>query len=256
MKIVFLGNNWVGWQVLQWLQEQKENIVGLVIHPPHKQKYIDKILRVVDIPAENIFDGSKLHEPRTEASIRSLAPDMGISVFFDYILKPEFINLFTAGIINLHPSYLPYNRGQYPNVWSIIDETPAGVTLHFVDEQIDSGDIIAQRKVAVEPTDTGETLYRKLEKECVYLFQSVWPLLKSGRAPRLAQPRNAGTYRKRNDTEKIDCIDLDRVYTARELINVIRARTFPPYRGAYFKADGKKIYMRLHLTYEGEEEPC
>ena len=59
---------------------------------------------------------------------------------------------------------LPYNRGMHPWYWSIVDETPAGVTIHFIDENIDEGHIIAQKEVLIDPTDTGESLYGKLLK--------------------------------------------------------------------------------------------
>ena len=133
-----------------------------------------------------------------------------------------------------------------------MEGTPAGVTLHYVDAGVDTGDIIAQKKVPVEPVDTGETLYRKLEKECVNLFKEMWPLIRTNRAPRFAQPRDAGSYHRIADVEQIDRIDLDRNYTAKELIDIIRARTFPPFRGAFFEHQGKRIYLRLKLLYEDE----
>jgi methionyl-tRNA formyltransferase len=152
----------------------------------------------------------------------------------------------------LHPSFLPYNRGSNPNVWSIVEETPAGVTLHYIDKGVDTGNIIAQKHVAVEPLDTGETLYRKLEKTCVALFKATWPLMRSGQVPQLIQDREEGTHHTTADVNLIDAIDLDKTYTARHLINVIRARTFEPYPGAYFNYHGQKIYLRLQLFYEDQ----
>lgn len=252
MQILYLGNNWVGWQVLKWLKEQGEEIAGLVVHPPHKQKYVGEILQVANLPSSRIFDGSQLHKHEVMEAIKELAPSIGLSVLFDYILKREFISMFPQGVVNLHPAYLPYNRGQYPNVWSIIEGTPSGVTLHYIDEGIDTGDIIAQKEVPVEPVDTGETLYRKLERASVELLQEIWPLIKAGKAPRIPQRNEAGTYHRTQDVATIDEIDLDRAYIARDLINILRARTFPPYKGAYFIANGKRIYIRLQLEY-GEE---
>ena len=253
MRILFLGNNWVGWQVLQWLREQNEQIVGLVVHPSHKRKYGDEIMNSAQVSPAHIFDGSQLRQPEVLQAIEALRPDIGLSVLFGYILRPEFLDLFPAGVVNLHPAYLPYNPGAYPNVWSIVERTPAGVTLHYIDAGVDTGDIIAQRQVPIEPVDTGETLYRKLERACVELFKETWPLIRSGRAPRIPQDREEGTYHRTCDVERIDPIDLDRTYTARELIDVIRARTFPPYPGAYFIHQGRKVYLRLQLLYE--EQP-
>ena len=250
MRILFLGNNWVGWQIVHWLREQDEQIVGLVTHPPHKRKYGDEIIRSAQVSLAHIFDGSQLRHPEVLETIKALRPDIGVSVMFGYILRPEFLELFPAGVINLHPAYLPYNRGAYPNVWSIVERTPAGVTLHYIDAGVDTGDIIAQRQVPIEPVDTGETLYRKLERVCVKLFKETWPLIRSGRAPRISQDKQEGTYHRTHDVERIDHIDLDRIYTARELTDIIRARTFPPYPGVYFIHQGRKVYLHIQLLYE------
>ena len=63
MNILFCGNNWLAWKILSWLKSKNENIVGVVIHPPGKQKYVDNILKSADLPDSLIFDGSKLKEP-------------------------------------------------------------------------------------------------------------------------------------------------------------------------------------------------
>ena len=252
MRILFLGNNWVGWQVVHWLREQGEQIVGLVVHARHRSKFRDEIILSAQVSSEYVFDGSRLHQTGVLNAIRSLNADIGVSVFFGYILRPNFLEMFPAGVINLHPAYLPYNRGAYPNVWSIVEGTPAGVTLHYIDDGVDTGDIIAQKEILVEPIDTGETLYRKLEKACVDLFKETWPLIRAGQAPRFQQRKDEGTYHRISDVERIDRIDLDRTYTAKQLIDIIRARTFPPYPGAYFEHQGRRIYLRLQLLYEDE----
>ena len=135
-------------------------------------------------------------------------------------------------------------------MWSIVEGTPAGVTLHYIDIGIDTGDIIAQREILAEPIDTGETLYRKLEQACVDLFKETWPLIRSGQAPRIPQSQEKGTYHRTHDVKQLDQIDLEHTYTARELIDIIRARTFLSYPGAYFTHQGRKVYLRLQLLYE------
>lgn len=254
MRILYLGNNWVGWKVVDWLTGRGEDIAGLVMHPPAKREYGEEIITASGLDPSKIIDGSRLHLPEVVESVSNLGADMAVSVLFDYILRPEFIELFPQGIINLHPSYLPYNRGAYPNVWSIVEQTPAGVTLHYIDSGVDTGDIISQRKVEVEPVDTGLSLYRRLEKACVELFIEAWPGISKGNAPRIPQVGSEGTYHRANDAARIDEIDLDRSYTARELIDVMRARTFPPHTGAYFLANGRKVYIRTELLYEEDPE--
>ena len=254
MQILLLVNNWVGWQISMWLKNHGESIVGLVIHPPNNRKYTEETIECLKLKDDQIFDGSKLKSPESIGRIKALNSDLCLSILFDYILQQEFVDLFRMGVINLHPSYLPYNRGNYPNVWSIVDGTPAGVTLHYIDADVDTGDIIAQEEISVELTDTGESLYRKLEKACVELFVNTWPQIKNGKLKRISQPSDIGTYHRANDVQNIDEIDLNRQYMAIDLINILRARTFPPYNGAYFSdRKNRKVFLRLNLYY-GEQE--
>jgi len=250
---LLLANNWVGWKAAEYLKTRRDNVVGVVVHPPHKQKYRDEIVSALSLPDGRVFDGARLHEPAVLEEVRSLNPQLGLSVLFDYILKPEFLRLVPAGVVNLHPSLLPFNRGNYPNVWSIVEETPAGVTLHYIDEGIDTGEIIAQHEVPVDVTDTGETLYRKLEQACLRLLKQSWPRVVTGEVTSAPQPEEQGTYHRASDVELIDRIDLDAVYQGRKLMNVLRARTFPPYDGAYFVHQGRRVYMRLELYTKAEE---
>ena len=254
MRILFLGNNWVGLQVLRWLRERDERLVGLVMNPPHNRKYGEEIIQASGLEDSYIFNGSQLCQTDVLEAIRALEPDIGISVLFGYILQPDFLSVFPSGCINLHPALLPYNRGTYPNVWSIVDRTPAGVTLHYMDAGVDTGDIVAQSQVPIEPVDAGATLHHKLEQECVKLFTETWALIKAGTTPRIPQDEQAGTYHRAEDVDRIDRIDLDRTYVAGELIDILRARTFPPYPGSYFLYEGRKVYLRLQLFYEEDLE--
>ena len=247
MKYIYLSNGQVGLEILRWLVGHSQPPVGLVVHPAENGKHRDEIIETAGLNPEYIFDGSTLRMPETLAAIQALRPDLGLSVLFDYILKEAFLELFPLGCLNLHPALLPYNRGQYPNVWSIIEDTPSGVTLHYIDRGIDTGDVVAQKEVPVEPTDTGESLYQRLEQACIQLFCEVWPMVIGHNVKRIPQIREAGTYHKTRDVDAIDKIDLDRRYTARQLINILRARTFPPYRGAYFIHKSQRIYLRLDL---------
>src|SRR4249920_3929082 len=104
MRVLFLGNNWLGWQVLRWLKLQNETIVGLALHPPKKSKYREEIIEAAGLDVARIFVGASLRDASVTEAIRELKPEMGISVLFGYILHPSLIQLFPKGCINLHPS--------------------------------------------------------------------------------------------------------------------------------------------------------
>jgi methionyl-tRNA formyltransferase len=236
-----------------YLREQGETLVALVVHPPERRRFGEEILAACGVEPGQVFDGSRLDEMGTRKALESARADMAVSVLFGYLLRRPVLDLFPRGGVNLHPAYLPYNRGAYPNVWSIVDGTPAGATVHVMDEGFDTGDILTQVPVEVCAWDTGETLYAKLESACFELFRASWPLVREGRL----QPRpqeEPGTAHNVADVEKIDAIDPGALYTARRLIDILRARTFPPHRGAYFCAGGRKVFVEIELSEADEGE--
>jgi methionyl-tRNA formyltransferase len=96
------------------------------------------------------------------------------------IIKPEIINLLPHKIINLHISYLPYNRGASPNIWSFIENTPCGITIHEIDNGIDTGDILIQEQINYDYTkETLETAYKKSNEKIQELFCKNWKRLKN-----------------------------------------------------------------------------
>src|SRR5271168_1608353 len=194
MRVFFLGNNWLGWQALKWLRQQGDEIVGLAVHPEARLMYGSEIRREVENTKCVVLDGSRLKEPGILDQARKLEADVAVSVLFAYVLNGDFIGLFPKGCINLHPALLPHNRGRFPNIWSIVSKTPAGVTLHYIDPGIDTGDVIAQKEVPVEVTDTGETLYRRLEVEGFEMFKATWPLIRAGTASMSHQAAAAKRY--------------------------------------------------------------
>jgi methionyl-tRNA formyltransferase len=252
MRVFYLGNNWLGWQVLEWLKRQNSEIVGVAVHPEGQRKHAEEIIAASGVQSGQVFDASKLNEPAVLDGVRRLMPDIGVSVMLGFILRSEFLGILPQGCINVHPALLPYNRGANPNVWSIVDGTPAGVTIHYINDGIDTGDTLSQREVPVAAVDTGATLYHKLEEAALALFQETWPKLSAGTLKACPQAKGCGSVHRLRDLERLDELDLERTYTGREIINILRARTFPPYQGAFFRDRGRKVFIQVSLSYEDD----
>ena len=250
MRLLLLLNNWNGWEVAKWLRQRNEDIVGLVLNNPDDQRFRDEILSALDMPSEKVWLGNQLRNPDTLARLQELRPDIGISASFAYLLKPEMIQIFPHGCINLHAALLPYNGGWHTNVWPIIEGTPAGATVHYIDAGVDSGDIIAQRQIPVEPTDTGGTVHEKITRDLIELFKETWPSIREGKNSRTPQDRSKATSHRKAEIGEISRIDLDRAYRASELINLLRARTYLPYPSAYYVEGEKRTYVRIELLRE------
>ena len=105
--------------------------------------------------------------------------------------------MFPNRAINLHISYLPYNRGADPNFWSFIDGTPKGISIHYLDEGVDTGDIIVQKEISFDSLDS-ETLtssYQKLHVEIQNLFFQHWDLIKNQKCDRTPQVGTETTHK-------------------------------------------------------------
>src|SRR5262245_35102774 len=155
VKVFFMGNNWLGWRALAWLRERGTNVVGVALHPAERRRYGDEMLAAAALPESRIFDAAQLREPGVQQAITRLEPDIGLSVLLGYILAPELLSRFPRGAVNLHLAYLPYNRGSNPNVWSIVERTPAGATLHWMDAGVDTADVIARAASGVSADRRG-----------------------------------------------------------------------------------------------------
>ena len=131
----------------------------------------------------------------TEEQIKSTEGyDLVISYGFKHILKKDVIKNSTAPIINLHISYLPWNRGAHPNFWSFYDCTPSGVTIHLIDEGLDTGPIIYQRYVNFNKEEnTYAKTYKRLIREIEELFMEHVNDIISKKFVALPQ-RRKGTY--------------------------------------------------------------
>ena len=152
------------------------------------------------------------------------------------------------GALNFHPCLLPHNRGKHYNFWTLVEETPFGVTLHFVDEGVDSGDIAYKSPIEKTWEDTGATLYAKARAEIVRLFKEKWPEIRRGDMPRTPQDDAHITFHRASELEGASEVRLDGQYRARDLLNLIRARTFPPHPGAWFVENGVRYDMRIEIT--------
>lgn len=163
------------------------------------------------------------------------------------IIKKPLLSAPRAGIINFHPSYLPFNRGKDPNFWTIVEENPFGVSLQLIDETIDGGDVIYQRVINKSWTDTGETLYFKALDEILSLFKESYDEIRSCKYVRQRQPVGDENIHFRKELERVSEIQLDKKYTGREILNLLRARTFKSHPACYFFDDGEKYEVRIDI---------
>jgi methionyl-tRNA formyltransferase len=127
-----------------------------------------------------------------------------ISYNYRYIIPAEVLKLFPpCRRINLHISYLPWNKGSFPNLWSFLEDTPKGVTIHVLEPELDGGHILLQKEVFIdEENHTLESSYNLLHKEIQELFKKHWEDIKNCKIPSKPQI-DKGSKHTLKDFEKI-----------------------------------------------------
>jgi methionyl-tRNA formyltransferase len=174
------------------------------------------------------------------AKIAAMNPAIIYSFSYRHLIAEEVLALAKIGAYNLHPSPLPRYRGRAPVNWMLVNgEREAGVTLHHMVARADAGDIVAQKTVAIDDTDTALTLYRKLVPLGAAIVRENHPRIVAGTAPRIAQELAAGSYfgRRRPEDGKLDWR-----WPARRIFNLIRAVTHP-YPGAFCYLGERKLFI-------------
>jgi len=173
MKVLFLTNNSITSPLAEWLQyHAKEDII---------------------LCSDNI----------TVSHLETFSPDIIISYNYRHLITEDVINLSNNKTINLHISFLPWNRGADPNLWSFIENTPKGVTIHLIDKGIDTGDILLQKELKFDETmATLGSSYHALHREIQELFIANWDNIRKFQTLSVPQ-KEKGSFHYSKDSMKI-----------------------------------------------------
>jgi len=181
-----------------------------------------------------------INAPDVVARLAAVEPDMLFSFYFRQMLKAPLLRLPKRGALNMHGSLLPAYRGRAPVNWVLVrGEKETGVTLHYMDEKPDHGEIVAQESVAIDRDDTALTLTHKLAQAARRALRGAIPLLEAGRAPRIVQEHRRSSYlggRRPEDGE------IDWAQPAESIRNLVRAVT-RPWPGAYSYVGGGRLLV-------------
>lgn len=248
IRVAFAGDRQIAVNALKFILKQGVKPLALLVPDGKIATHGDELIRLCSHLGRNkILSG---HAFRTEAGVRLLKKlklDYIISVHFPYIYPGKVLRISGHGALNLHPAYLPYNRGWHTPTWAIVDQTPFGATLHFMAEAVDVGDIVHQRKIRIRPVDTADSLYRRVLELELRVLKEAWPQLETFTYRRRPQS-GKGTSHRKKDLQVIQLIELDRKVRAGDLIRRLRALTTDKEEeAAYFVAGGKKYRVRIDL---------
>jgi methionyl-tRNA formyltransferase len=245
MRVIFVGGKDVGCGCLEYLLGHVEvDVVAVFVNPVSDTaagrwyRSASELALAAGVP---VHAPRRINDEKNRALIAAYDPDLLVCVYYDQILRREVLDIPHHGCVNLHLALAEEYRGCYPTTWALLNgETRTGVTLHWMDEGVDSGDIIAQTQVGITPGDTGRSLYEKCTVAGIQLFASTFPRILDRSAPRRPQQTTERTryYRREFPTQQLDLRA-----AAPQLYDHLRAVYFPPFPLPHFYVGDRKFVI-------------
>lgn len=188
-RVLFVGIPDMAYICLDGLLMADINIVGVIGAKKDHATY-DSFKSFVKQRELNFIEFDKLDDPDFIKKIRGLNADVAVVCSFNYKVPKVLLDSVKDGFINVHPSLLPAYRGANPYSSVIInDEKETGVTLHYMDEGFDTGDIIFQKKLPISPAETMGTIFNRLNILSVNMLVEVLKVYENDDLPRTKQPQ-------------------------------------------------------------------
>jgi methionyl-tRNA formyltransferase len=236
MRIVFMGSGALGCPAIEGLLAAgRDELVAAVTQPDRPQ---GRNLQRAPCPAKKLLTArgvsvltpEKVGDPAFVAQLGMLRPDLIVVAAYGQFLPRALLDLPPQGVINIHPSLLPKYRGAAPIQWAIANgETETGVSLIYLTEKMDAGDILAQEPTPIAPADTAATLAPRLAELGARLLLRALDDLRRGQIHRRSQ---ADALATRAPLLRKEDGRLDWALPATALHN--RIRGFVPWPGCYF----------------------
>ena len=242
MRILFIGQAPFGAESLEQLISQGEEIVGTITIPDiPNQKYPNPVKACAEKHNIPLYQSKYLKDEASLTWVTNLKPDLLVLAFVTTFIPKAMIKSATHGGINYHPSLLPKYRGGSAINWAVINgEKETGVTIHFIDEGVDTGPILLQEKVAIEPDDTVKSVYfKKLYPLGIKLIGESVKLIRLNKAKPVVQDETAASFQP-VITSQDTIIDWQK--PAAQIYNLIRGANPSPGAVTSFNDNSVKLF--------------
>lgn len=257
MRIVYMGTPDFAVPPLRAMAEAGYEIAAAVTQPD-RPKGRGKTLQPTPVKEEALKYGIPVYQPekvKNEAFfkiLKELAPDVIVVAAFGQIIPREILGLPRFGCLNIHASLLPKYRGAAPIQRAVMDgEKESGVTIMRMGEGLDTGDMISQRRVPLDPEETGGSLFDKLARAGAELLLETLPSVFDGTAVYIKQPQESPTPYASMITREMGLLDFSR--SAAELARLVRG--LDPWPSAYTYLQGKSLKVWKCRAGEGSGQP-
>lgn len=245
MRITLIGQGPFGAKVLEELAKQGDQVVAAYTVPdPGRAQPVKEAAQKLGVP---LFQPARMREPGVYEQYCGLKPELGVMAFVTDIVPLNILNCPKLGSIQYHPSLLPRHRGASAINWALIQgDARTGLTIFWVDQGIDTGPILLQKEVEVQPEDTvGSIYFNKLFPLGVEAMIEAVKLVEAGKAPRIPQDNSQATYEPPCE-EKHGLIDWGQPVA--QVYNLIRGTNPQPGATTYYRGKKVKLFDAVKLS--------
>lgn len=242
MRIVFMGTPDIAVGTLKRIIADGHEVSAVVTQPDRPKGRGKKMMMspVKEVALENnieVLQPQKASEPEFIEKLKELNPELIVVIAYGQILKKELLEIPEKGCVNVHVSLLPKLRGAAPINWTIINgDSKTGVTTMFMDEGLDTGDIIMSKEFKLDDEITAGELHDWMMVEGAELLSQTVKAIESGNYTRTKQNDEESTYAPMMD-RNLGHVDFSK--SAREIHNLVRGTV--PWPGAWCESDYGKI---------------
>ena len=256
MRILFMGTPDIAAASLQAIWDAGHTVCG-VFTREDKPVGRKQVLTAPPVKELALKLGIPVYQPKTLRTadvweeIQQLNPELIVVVAYGRILPKEVLDIPQYGCINLHVSLLPKYRGAAPVQWAVINgETQTGVSIMYLDEGLDTGDILAVAPVEIDPEETSGELFERITQQGAKTLVETIQLIGEGKAERTPQDHSQATQAPPL-TKEMAQFDFHR--PSQQLHNLIRGMN--PWPIAYFLYEDKKIKLRKSKLSQMQGKP-
>ncbi len=246
-KIALYCANAMGLKVAEFVLNEEypiEFVATCSIDLPDYESRIADVATGKSVPVYRHIDANS---EQSVSYLKDHEIDLVLLIWWPAIIKIKAIETVAHGWINMHNSLLPYSRGRHPYYWSVVDQVPFGVTLHYINEGIDSGDILFQKGIDIPVHHRGDQIYARSLEAIYTLFAESYKKITELNFVAKKQDESMSTFHLANELDVHSEIILDKNYKARDLINIIRARSFPHGDSAFFYSEGDRYNIKVTI---------
>ena len=230
--------------MLNAIKKSKLFKISAIICLKRNKNNINPLKKLLDKKTQIFFNGFPHKSNKIINFILRENIKMALCLGFPNLIRLSFLKLFKEGVLNFHPAYLPYNKGSHSAFWAIMNNTPYGASMHFMNGKFDSGEIVDRIKCKIDIQATADKVFEDSRKTCVKLIKKNIKNIYNNNFSKIKN-RSSVIYFKK-DISKFVNLNISQSLSVKKLWSLLRAVHYKD-NGIFLKINDKKFKITSNI---------